>query len=129
MQLCVAHGDSEVVDKAWGSLVRRTSALEGMRSNLIMESSRWARVNQRLKAINTLSLTLITQACETYLIQNSRPEIVTNDYRELFAEPVETVQDVHRQLKRMRRFLTWKGSTIRRSLFTAGLAPRHAICC
>lgn len=42
MQLCVAHGDSEVVDKAWGSLVRRTSALEGMRSNLIMESSRWA---------------------------------------------------------------------------------------
>ena len=109
MQLCVAHGDSEVVDKAWGSLVRRTSALEGMRSNLIMESSRWARVNQRLKAINTLSLTLITQACETYLIQNSRPEIVTNDYRELFAEPVETVQDVHRQLKRMRRFLTWKG--------------------
>jgi p-hydroxybenzoic acid efflux pump subunit AaeB len=28
MQLCVAHGDSEVVDKAWGSLVRRTSALE-----------------------------------------------------------------------------------------------------
>jgi p-hydroxybenzoic acid efflux pump subunit AaeB len=114
MQLCVAHGDSEVVDKAWGSLVRRTSALEGMRGNLIMESSRWAKVNQRLKAINTISLTLITQACETYLIQNSRPEIVTNDYRELFAEPVETVQDVHRQLKRMRRFLTWKGSTIRR---------------
>jgi uncharacterized membrane protein YccC len=37
-------------------------------------SSRWSKVNQRLKAINTLSLTLITQACETYLIQNSRPE-------------------------------------------------------
>ena len=35
--------------------------------------------------------------------------MVTDDYRELFAEPVETVQDVHRQLKRMRRFLTWKG--------------------
>ena len=109
MQLCVAHGDSEVVDKAWGALVRRTAALEGMRGNLIMESSRWSKVNQRLKAINTLSLTLITQACETYLIQNSRPEMVTDDYRELFAEPVETVQDVHQQLKRMRRFLTWKG--------------------
>ncbi len=35
--------------------------------------------------------------------------MVTDDYRELFAEPVETVQDVHQQLKRMRRFLTWKG--------------------
>ncbi len=80
-----------------------------MRSNLIMESSRWAKANQRLKAINTLSLTLITRACETYLIQNSRPEMVTDDYRELFAEPVETVQDVHQQLKRMRRFLTRKG--------------------
>lgn len=109
MQLCVAHGEKEEVDQAWGALVRRTTALEGMRSNLIMESSRWAKANQRLKAINTLSLTLITQACETYLIQNSRPEMVTDDYRELFAEPVETVQDVHQQLKRMRRFLTWKG--------------------
>lgn len=109
MQLCVAHGDKDDVDKAWSALVRRTNGLEGMRGNLIMESSRWAKVNQRLKAINTLSLTLITQACETYLIQNTRPEMVTDDYRELFAEPVETVQDVHRQLKRMRRFLTWKG--------------------
>ena len=45
----------------------------GMRANLIMESSRWAKVNQRKKAINTLSLTLITQACETFLIQNTRP--------------------------------------------------------
>ncbi|MCS5872814.1 hypothetical protein LN650_04360 [Klebsiella pneumoniae subsp. pneumoniae] len=57
MQLCVAHGEKEEVDQAWGALVRRTTALEGMRSNLIMESSRWAKANQRLKAINTLSLT------------------------------------------------------------------------
>lgn len=64
MQLCIKHGDSEEVDKAWSALVRRTTALEGMRSNLNMESSRWARANRRLKAINTVSLTLITQACE-----------------------------------------------------------------
>ncbi|HHG1710685.1 FUSC family protein, partial [Escherichia coli] len=62
MQLCIKHGDGEVVDKAWGDLVRRTTALQGMRSNLNMESSRWARANRRLKAINTLSLTLITQS-------------------------------------------------------------------
>lgn len=129
MQLCVAHGEKEEVDQAWGALVRRTTALEGMRSNLIMESSRWAKANQRLKAINTLSLTLITQACETYLIQNSRPEMVTDDYRELFAEPVETVQDVHQQLKRMRRFLTRKASIIPRSRFIAGWAPPRVTCC
>ncbi|WP_318388453.1 p-hydroxybenzoic acid efflux pump subunit AaeB [Enterobacter sp.] len=109
MQLCIKHGSSEEVDNAWGALVRRTTALEGMRSNLNMESSRWARANRRLKAINTLSLTLITQACETYLIQNSRPELITDTFRELFEPPVETVQDVHKQLKRMRRVMAWTG--------------------
>ena len=109
MQLCIKHGDSEEVDKAWGALVRRTTALEGMRSNLNMESSRWVRANRRLKAINTLSLTLITQACETYLIQNTRPELITDTFRELFEPPVETVQDVHKQLKRMRRVMAWTG--------------------
>ncbi|MFG6656862.1 p-hydroxybenzoic acid efflux pump subunit AaeB [Scandinavium sp. M-37] len=109
MQLCIRHGDSEQVDAAWSALVRQTQALEGMRSNLHMESSRWARANRRLKALNTLSLTLITQACETYLIQNSRPELITPEWREMFEQPVETVQDVHKQLKRMRRILSWTG--------------------
>lgn len=109
MQLCVQHGDGDEMDKAWGALVRRTNALEGMRTNLNMESSRWTRANRRLKVINTLSLTLITQACETWLMQQSRPEIVTDTFRELFATPVETVQDVHKQLKRMRRVIAWTG--------------------
>ncbi|SEL52326.1 p-hydroxybenzoic acid efflux pump subunit AaeB [Kosakonia sacchari] len=109
MQLCIKHGDREEVDQAWAALVRRTTALEGMRSNLKIESSRWGRANRRLKVINTLSLTLITQACETYLIQNTRPELVTDTFRELFAEPVDNVQDVHKQLKRMRRVVAWTG--------------------
>lgn len=109
MQLCIKHSDKNEVDKGWGGLVRRTTALEGMRSNLNMESSRWTRANRRLKALNTLSLTLITQACETFLIQDSRPETITDTFRELFAEPVETAQDVHKQLKRMRRVIAWTG--------------------
>lgn len=109
MQLCIKHGDSEEVDKAWGVLVRRTTGLAGMRSNLNMESSRWARAVRRLKGIDTLSLTLITQSCETWLIQNTRPELITDTFRELFAEPVESVQDVRKQLKRMRRVIVWTG--------------------
>jgi len=109
MQLCIKHGDSEEVDAAWAALVRRTAGLDGMRSNLKIESSRWGLANRRLKVINTLSLTLITQACETYLIQNTRPDLITDTFRELFDEPVETVQDVHRQLKRMRRVIIWTG--------------------
>ncbi|QCT18688.1 p-hydroxybenzoic acid efflux pump subunit AaeB [Jejubacter calystegiae] len=109
MQLCLAHGDRDEVDKAWSGLVRRTTMLQGMRSNLKIESSRWSRANRRLYAINTLSLTMITQACETFLIQNTRPEAFPLEYRELFAEPVETVADVHRNLKRIRRIFSWTG--------------------
>ncbi|MCS5949168.1 hypothetical protein LNP05_29300 [Klebsiella pneumoniae subsp. pneumoniae] len=54
MQLCVAHGEKRGSGSSLGALVRRTTALEGMRSNLIMwNPSRWAKANQRLKAINT----------------------------------------------------------------------------
>lgn len=108
--------------------MRRTQALEGMRSNLNMESSRWERANRRLKAINTVSLTLITRACETYLIQNTRPEVVTDTFRELFDEPVETVQDVHRQLKRMRRVIAPDRRTGYASHHLYGLAPQRATC-
>ncbi|TNV19914.1 p-hydroxybenzoic acid efflux pump subunit AaeB [Buttiauxella sp. B2] len=109
MQLCIAHGDKEDVDKAWAGLVRRTTALEGMRTNLKIESSRWGRANRRLKAINTLSLTLITQACETFLIQNTRPEYVTPEFRKLFEMPVETATDVHKQMKVIRKMIAYAG--------------------
>lgn len=109
MQLCIAHGDKEEVDKAWAGLVRRTAALEGMRTNLKIESSRWGRANRRLKAINTLSLTLITQACETFLIQNTRPEYVTSEFRMLFEMPVETAADVHKQMKVIRKVISYSG--------------------
>lgn len=109
MQLCIAHDDKEEVDKAWSGLVRRTTALEGMRGNLKIESSRWNRANRRLKAINTLSLTLITQACETFLIQNTRPEYMTAEFRMLFEIPVETAADVHKQVKVIRRAISYTG--------------------
>ncbi len=109
MQLCIAHGEKEEVDKAWAGLVRRTTALEGMRTNLKIESSRWGRANRRLKAINTISLTLITQACETYLIQNTRPEFVTPEFRTLFETPVETAADVHKQMKVVRKVISYAG--------------------
>lgn len=135
MQLCIAHGDKEEVDKAWSGLVRRTTALEGMRSNLNIESSRWGQANRRLKAINSLSLTLITQACETFLIQNTRPEFVTPEFRMLFEMPVETAADVHKQMKVLRRFIsshgekntpvtigTWVGAATRYLLLKRGVA-------
>lgn len=110
MQLCVAHGDKEEVDKAWTDLVRRTTALNGMRTHLMMESGHWQRADRRLRALNTLSLTLITQACETFLIQNTRQEYVPPQFHLFFEKPVENVADIHKRMKIMRRVITASGS-------------------
>ncbi|ERK17452.1 Fusaric acid resistance protein [Pantoea sp. AS-PWVM4] len=105
LQLCVAHGDKEEVDKAWSALVRRTTALNTMRSQLMMESSRWKNSSRRLQMLNTLSLTLITQAAETFLIQNSRPDYIPPQYRLLIEKEVKSVDDVHKRMKIMRRVI------------------------
>lgn len=110
MQLCVAHGDKEEVDKAWTSLVRRTTALNGMRTHLMMESGRWQKAERRMRALNTLSLTLITQATETFLIQNTRKDYVPPQFHLFFEKPVENIGDIHKRMKIMRRVITTSGS-------------------
>lgn len=110
MQLCVAHGDKEEVDKAWTSLVRRTTALNGMRTHLMMESGRWQKAERRMRALNTLSLTLITQATETFLIQNTRKDYVPPQFHLFFEKPVENIGDIHKRMKIMRRVITSSGS-------------------
>ncbi|MDR7343598.1 p-hydroxybenzoic acid efflux pump subunit AaeB [Pantoea alhagi] len=110
LQLCVAHGDKDEVDKAWSNLVRRTTTLNGMRSQLNMESSRWQRANRRLKGMHTLSLTLITQAAETFLIQNSRPEYIPPQYRLLLEKEVTSLSELHKHLKNLRRVISASGS-------------------
>ncbi|ORM66025.1 p-hydroxybenzoic acid efflux pump subunit AaeB [Pantoea rwandensis] len=112
LQLCVAHGDKDEVDNAWSALVRRTTALNGMRSQLLMESSRWKNTSRRLQMLNTLSLTLITQAAETFLIQNSRPEYIPPQYRLLIEKEVSNVNDVHKRMKVMRRLIGITSKTV-----------------
>ncbi|RWR01555.1 p-hydroxybenzoic acid efflux subunit AaeB [[Pantoea] beijingensis] len=110
LQICVAHGDKEEVDKRWANLVRRTNALNGMRNNLMMESAGWKNVSRRLKALNTLSFMLITQACETFLIQNTRPDYLPSQYNILFEKDVESIGDIHKRMKVMRRAIAADGS-------------------
>ncbi|EXU75408.1 p-hydroxybenzoic acid efflux pump subunit AaeB [Erwinia mallotivora] len=110
MQLCVAHGDKEEVDKVWTGLVRRTTALNVMRSHLMMESGRWQKIDRRMRALNTLSLTLITQACETFLIQNTRQEYIPPQFHLFFEKPVGSIGDIHKRMKIMRRVITASGS-------------------
>ncbi|VTR55620.1 p-hydroxybenzoic acid efflux pump subunit AaeB [Serratia fonticola] len=105
MQMCISDAGKEDIDRAWSDLVKSTTAINGMRSNLMLESSRWQRVNSRLHALHTLSLTLITQACETYLILLNHPDAVKENIRELLMVPAETAQEVHKRLKLVRQVL------------------------
>ncbi|WP_210524087.1 p-hydroxybenzoic acid efflux pump subunit AaeB [Pantoea ananatis] len=116
LQLCVAHEDKEEVDKAWGALVRRTTALSGMRSQLMMESSRWQNTSRRLQMLNTLSLTMITQAAETFLIQNSRPDYIATQYRVLMEKEAVTAEDVHKRMKALRRLIAVSSKTVPETL-------------
>ncbi|WP_275234087.1 p-hydroxybenzoic acid efflux pump subunit AaeB [Pantoea ananatis] len=116
LQLCVAHEDKEEVDKAWGALVRRTTALSSMRSQLMMESSRWQNTSRRLQMLNTLSLTMITQAAETFLIQNSRPDYIATQYRVLMEKEAATAEDVHKRMKGLRRLIAVSSKTVPETL-------------
>lgn len=106
MRICVNQGEKEDIDKSWSNLIKSTTALNGMRNSLIMESSRWQRCNERLKALHSTSLSMITQACETYLILQSWPNRITPEIKVLFAEPAETPVEVHRRLKQLRQALS-----------------------
>lgn len=116
LQLCVAHEDKDEVDKAWGALVRRTTALSSMRSQLMMESSRWQNTSRRLQMLNTLSLTMITQAAETFLIQNSRPDYIATQYRVLMEKEAATAEDVHKRMKALRRLIAVSSKTVPETL-------------
>eukprot|EP01083_Nonionella_stella_P119283 356472_1 len=72
MQLCIKHGDGEVVDKAWGDLVRRTTALQGMRSNLNMDSSRWAREH-----MGSYGLAMVRQSDNSFVLLATQRNLLT----------------------------------------------------
>lgn len=140
MQMCISHAEQEDMDRAWSELVKSTTALNGMRSHLMLESARWQRVNSRVLALHTLSLALITQACETYLILLDHPHAVKENIRELLMVPADTPQKVHKQLKQVRQVLatnlsgealptliSWVGAATRYLLVTKGVHTNGSI--
>lgn len=121
-------------------LVKSTTAVNGMRGSLMMESSRWQRVNRRMKALHSLSLSMITQACETFIIMQTTPELVPEEIRLLVNEPVENQHDVRQRLKRLRQIgnalpaenialplYSWIGSASRALLMIKGIHTNGSI--
>ncbi len=105
LQQCVRHANKEELDKTLGALIRRTSAFSGMRSQLRMESSHWRNASRRMKMLHTLSLTMITQSAETFLILNTRENYVPDTFYQLINEDVSNITGFRKQLKELRRML------------------------
>ncbi|WP_241606044.1 p-hydroxybenzoic acid efflux pump subunit AaeB [Rosenbergiella epipactidis] len=103
LQLCVGKGEKETIDKAWSSLVARSSAFGGMRSQLKMESSHWQNSSRRLKMLNTLSLTMITHSTETYLNLQAHPEYLSSAFVEVIDQKVETIGELRNKVRELRK--------------------------
>ncbi|AIJ07770.1 MULTISPECIES: p-hydroxybenzoic acid efflux pump subunit AaeB [Edwardsiella] len=109
LQRCVDGRDSDAVDRHWHGLIRESHTLEGMRASLALESSRWPRACRRLAALHTLSLTLITRACEIFLTQRQTPTALPAPFLTLIAAPAKTPAEAYQRLKQLRRLLATHG--------------------
>lgn len=136
LQLCTNGASREEIDLAWHGLVRKSTALGGMRSQLMLESARWQNSHRRIKALLAQSFTLITQACETYLVlqQDDEPQPLKSSLKVLIDAPVESMADVHKRVKLLRHALAagerqdvpptligWVGAATRYLLLAQGI--------
>ncbi|PWD62610.1 p-hydroxybenzoic acid efflux pump subunit AaeB [Pectobacterium parmentieri] len=139
LQLSMSGADEGTIDTTWHALVRKTTALDGMRSNLMMESSRWQNSNRRLTSLHTQSLTMITQACETYLTLQDVPTHVKSSLKQVLDPPVESFGDVHHHVKALRHLIaadsrdvpptlvSWVGAATRYLLLVKGVQTNGRI--
>ncbi|AHK18815.1 p-hydroxybenzoic acid efflux pump subunit AaeB [Yersinia similis] len=140
LQLCIQPAEKNEIDRAWNELVKNTTSLNGMRSYLMMESSRWQRCNHRLRALHTESLALITQACETYLVMTNHPEVISAELKTMLCEPAQTPAEIHQQMKKLRQFIaashseaiphtisSWVGAATRYLLLSKGVHTNSSI--
>ncbi|BEI00332.1 p-hydroxybenzoic acid efflux pump subunit AaeB [Edwardsiella ictaluri] len=140
LQCCVDGRDGDAIDRSWHRLIRESHTLEEMRASLALESSRWPRACRRLTALHTLSLTLITRACEIFLTQCQTPMALPAPFLALIAAPVDTPEEAYQRLKQLRRLLVahgehqlppaligWIGGASRLQLLVKGVASNVRI--
>ncbi len=105
LQISLQPSSDQEMDKSWGDLVRRSSAFDVMRAQLRMESSHWKQAIRRMKMLNTLSLTLITQAAETYLIASRHPEYISASLFKLINKEIKDITELRQYLRLVRKTL------------------------
>lgn len=109
LQRCVANDDRAALDRHWHTLMREGQALEGMRASLALESLRWQATCRRLTHLHTLTLSLITRACEICLQRERQP--LPSCFQALISVPLTTPAEAYQRLKRLRRLLAAYGGS------------------
>lgn len=105
------------LDKSSASLVRRSSAFDGMRDQLKMESSRWQNASRRMQKLNTLSLEMITQAAEIFLIRRTQPNFIRDDIQALFSDEIANILEFRQFMRKKRKsILKYPSSAIPKPL-------------
>ncbi len=134
LQLCIRGASREEIDVAWHGLVRKSTALAGMGNPLLLESARWQNSHRRIKALLAQSFTLITQACETYLVLQDKTEPLRTSLALLIEAPVTSMADVRKRVKQLRHAIAagerktvpptligWVGAATRYLLLAKGI--------
>ncbi|MCW2475544.1 p-hydroxybenzoic acid efflux pump subunit AaeB [Candidatus Symbiopectobacterium sp. NZEC151] len=134
LQLCIRGATREELDVAWHGLVRKSTALGGMGNPLLLESARWQNSHRRINALLAQSFTLITQACETYLVLQDKPEPLRTSLALLIDAPVDSMADVRKRVKQLRHAIAagerktvpptligWVGAATRYLLLAKGI--------
>ncbi|MFP1770442.1 p-hydroxybenzoic acid efflux pump subunit AaeB [Lonsdalea quercina] len=116
LQRCVSGASKEELDANWHALVRNTQALNGMRSQLRVESSRWQNSNLRLKSMVTQSWLMITQACETYLILQDTQAPINGALALMLEQPVTSSEEGRQRLRQLRYLVAVNGASLPPSL-------------
>ncbi|WJV62882.1 p-hydroxybenzoic acid efflux pump subunit AaeB [Pectobacteriaceae bacterium CE70] len=140
MQRCVNGVSKEDLDADWSALVRKTHTLNGMRSHLMLESSRWQSSNRRLKTMLTQSWMMITHACETYVVLQDSTMPVKGGLTIILEQPASSPADVHKYLKQLHHLVVashseslpstlagWVGAATRYQLLAKGVQANARI--
>ncbi|WP_033577505.1 MULTISPECIES: p-hydroxybenzoic acid efflux pump subunit AaeB [Dickeya] len=128
LQGCVNGMSKQALDAAWNALVRKTHAINGMRSVLMMESSRWQGAGRRITTLLTQSWIMITQACEIRLTLQEHPDAVKGAIAVMLEHPADNPAEVQRRLRQLRHLAAAHGSSLPPTLISwLGAAARYQL--
>ena len=102
LKLALFNAGRQEIDKKLHEVVRRAAALKNMQTNLRLESKRWESASRRLSMLHALSLSLVTQATDIFLMQKISAIPVPAESRTLLHKEAQDIAALQACLKEIR---------------------------